>query len=171
MRSGRRVWLWEAGLMVVGQPSCLFSLSSNRGSNSTLHSVLVALSVPFRDIPVSVSSLSLDTVLRVLMQWDPRGNLAQSLCVTYEEIEAQRGEMTCPPSHRWEVAELGLEFSSHPPPAALPAPPLGRLPAATWLYSPNPPCSHPPLLTSHGGVSPSRAPLWDFSCRPVCLES
>lgn len=68
--------------MVVGQPSCLFSLSSNRGSNSTLHSVLVALSVPFRDIPVSVSSLSLDTVLRVLMQWDPKGNLAQSLCVT-----------------------------------------------------------------------------------------
>ena len=70
--------------MVVGQPSGLLVLSSNKDSNSAMYSVQVALSVPFVDIPVSVSSLSPDTVLRMLMQWDPRGNLAQSLCVTYE---------------------------------------------------------------------------------------
>lgn len=86
VRSGCCVRLWEAGLMGVGQPSRLLVQSSNKGSKSALYSVQVALSVPFRDIPVSGSSLSLVTVLRMLIQWDPRGNLAQSLCGTYEKL-------------------------------------------------------------------------------------
>ena len=30
--------------------------------------------------------------------------------LTCEELEAQRGERTCPRSHSWEVEELGLEL-------------------------------------------------------------
>lgn len=64
------------------------------------------------------------------MPWDPRGNLAQSLCVTYEETEAQRDERTYPRLHRVEVADLGLELSSQPP--QLPSPLHHREGSQQW---------------------------------------